>query len=352
MRAAAILVLMLWAWASVALAKSHRSAPPPPQRTWRVPLTPDGQPDLQGVWVNNTITPFERPQELADKEFLSDVELEVLKQRAARLFSGNGDTATGDELFLTLQRNPEVFTRPQGATGDYNQFWLNDGLVFENRTSQIVDPRNGRLPPLTAEGARKVADVTRERREHPADGPESLLPSERCLTFGTARVGWLMARNNSFYRIVQTRNHVVLYSELIHEARVIPLDSRPGLAEGMRFWNGDARGHWNGTTLVIDTTNFSSKTPFQPAREVPVRGEHVHLTERLTPVDANTLRYEVTVDDPTTWTAPWTAVTTWKRSADRMFEYACHEANYSLVGILRGARAEEAAAASSRTPIR
>jgi hypothetical protein len=135
-----------------------------------------------------------------------------------------------------------------------------------------------------------------------------------------------------------------LLSQIARPARAIPLDTRPRLPERMRFWNGDARGHWNGTTLVIDTTNFSAKTPFRPAREIPVTGEHVHLTERLTPVDANTLHYEVTVDDPITWTAPWTAVTTWKRSADQLFEYACHEANYALTGILRGARAEEAAA--------
>jgi hypothetical protein len=347
MRTTAVtLVLMLWA--SFPLAPSRRPATPPPQRTWKAPVTPDGQPDLQGVWVNNTITPFERPPELADKEFLSDDDMQVLKQRAARLFSGNGDIATGDELFLTLLRNPDKFTRPQGATGDYNQFWMDDGLVFENRTSQIVDPRDGRLPPLTVEGARKIADAARESREHPADGPESRLTQERCLTFGTAHVGWLMARNNSFYQIIQTRSHVVLYGELIHEARVIPLDTRPRLAQGIRFWNGDARGHWNGTTLVIDTTNFSSQTPFRVAREVPVTGEHVHLIERLTPVDADTLNYQVTVDDPTTWTVPWTAVTTWKRSANQMFEYACHEANYSLVGILRGARAEEAAAGRLR----
>jgi hypothetical protein len=158
MRTAAVIIVSML-WASLPLAQSQRSATPPPPRTWKAPLTPDGQPDLEGVWVNNTITPFERPQELADKEFLSDDELDVLKQRAARLFSGNGDITTGDELFLTLLRNPEEFKRPQGATGDYNQFWMDDGLVFENRTSQIVDPRNGRLPPLTAEGARKVADA-------------------------------------------------------------------------------------------------------------------------------------------------------------------------------------------------
>ena len=195
MRTAAVLVALMLS-AGTPVAQSRRPAAPTPHPTWRAPQTPDGQPDLQGVWVNNTITPFERPQELADKEFLTDDELTMLKERAACLFSGSGDTAPGDELFLTLLRNPEEHKRPQGFTGDYNQFWLDDGLVFENRTSQIVDPRNGRLPPLTAEGARKAA-AAREFREHPADGPESRLTQERCLTFGTARVGWLMARNNT-----------------------------------------------------------------------------------------------------------------------------------------------------------
>jgi hypothetical protein len=320
------------------------------QSRWTAPRTPDGHPDLQGVWANNTVTPFERPDELSGKEFLTDGELEMLKQRAARLFSGSGDIAVGDDLFLTLFRNPEEY-KTASPTGDYNHFWMDDGLVFESRTSQIIDPPNGRLPPLTAEGERKIAAAARAVREHPADGPESRLPQERCLTFGTARIGFLQARNNSFHQIVQTGNVMLIYSEMIHEARIVPLDGRPHADNRLRFWDGDSRGRWEGSTLVIDTTNFLPKTPFTPKLGLWATGENVHLTERLTPVDAQTLRYEATVEDPTTWTRPWTAATTWKRSSEQMFEYACHEANYALTDMLRGARAEEAAAgASSAAP--
>ena len=333
---AMVIVLALTLSTGLALAQSR----------WTAPRTPDGHPDLQGVWVNNTVTPFERPDELSGKELLTDGELETLKQRAARLFSGSGDTAGSDQLFLTLLRNPEEH-KTTSPTGDYNQFWLDDGLVFENRTSQIIDPLNGRLPPLTAEGERKVAAAARAAREHPADGPESLLTQERCLTFGTARIGWLQARNNSFHQIVQTGNVVLIYSELIHEARIIPLDGRAHVDSRLRFWDGDSRGHWEGSTLVIDTTNFSVETPFRPKPGLWATGENVHLTERLTALDAQTLRYEATVDDSTTWTRPWTAATTWKRSSERTFEYACHEANYAMTHILRGARAEEAASGAS-----
>ena len=305
------------------------------------PLTPDGHPDLQGVWVNNTITPFERPAELAGREFLTPAELQTLKERAARLFSGSGDTANNDELFLTLLHNPVEFRRPLGSTGDYNQFWLDDGLVFENRTSQVIDPPDGLLPPLTEEGARKLAAALQALREHPADGPESRFTQERCITFGTAKVGWLLSRNNSFHQIVQTRDHVVLYSELIHEARIVPLDGRPHIGAGMRLWDGDSRGRWMGETLVIDTMNFSAQTPLRPKLGLFMTAANVHLTERLSLVDMDTLRYEVTVDDPTTWTRPWSAVTTWKRSAEQMFEYACHEGNAALQHILSGARDQE-----------
>ena len=188
---------------------------------------PDGHPDLQGVWVNNTVTPFERPQELAGKEFLTDAELAVLKQRAARLFNGDGDHAPGDALFLALLRNPDEYKSPKATGSDYNQFWLDDGLEFEARTSQVVDPPDGHLPPLTPEGRqRQAADLERSRL-HPADGPEDLSTQERCLSFGTARVGGVQARNNSFHQIVQTPGYVLIHSEMIHEARIIPLDGRP-----------------------------------------------------------------------------------------------------------------------------
>jgi hypothetical protein len=311
--------------------------------SWTPSRTADGQPDLQGVWADNTITPFERPEELAGRAFLTDEQLTTLKERAARLFSGSGDIAPGDELFLTLLRNPAEHRSTARATGDYNQVWLDDGLVFDTRTSQVVDPADGRLPALTAEGKRKQ-ELAVEARVHSTDGPENRAPQERCLTFGTARVGPLMARNNSFHQIIQTSRYVVVSSEMIHEARVVPVDSRPHLPGHLRFWNGDARARWDGATLVIDSTNFSSHLTFRQKAGMPVSGEHVHLIERLVPVAADTLRYEVTVDDPTTWTRPWTAATMWKRSTERMFEYACHEANYAMADMLRGARAEEAVA--------
>jgi len=318
---------------------SSQSSAPSTAKAWTVSRTPDGQPDLQGVWVDNTITPFERPPDFNGRAVLTDDELATLKARAARLFDGSGDTAIGDELFMTLLRNPQEH-RLRG-TGDYNLSWVNVELVFENRTSQIVDPPDGLLPALTAEGRRKTAAAAEADRLRPADGPESRAPTERCLTPGTARVGFLTARNNSFQQIVQTPGYVMIYGEMIHEARIIPLAQRPHPGPAVRFWSGDSRGRWEGQTLVIETTNFTTELIFRQKRGVAVSGEHVHLTERLTPLAADSIGYAVTVDDPTTWTRPWTAVTTWKRSGERMFEFACHEANYALVNILRGARAEE-----------
>jgi hypothetical protein len=316
-------------------------------KAWTASRTPDGQPDLHGVWVNNTVTPFERPQELAGKEFFTDAELAVLKQRAARLFTGDSDHAAGDALFLALLSNPNEYKSTKATGSDYNEVWLYDGLEFESRTSQVVDPRDGHLPPLTPEGRqRQAADIERSQR-HPADGPEDLSTQERCLSFGTARVGGVQARNNSFHQIVQTPGYVLIHSEMIHEARIIPLTARPHAPAAIRSWQGDSHGRWDGQTLVIDTTNFSAHKTFRQMQGLEVSGEHVHLIERLTAVDADTIRYSVTVDDPTTWTTPWTAMTTWKRSSERMLEYACHEANYSLADMLRGARADEIAAAEA-----
>jgi hypothetical protein len=318
---------------------SSQSSAPSTAKTWTASRTPDGQPDLQGVWVDNTITPFERPSDFKGRAVLTDDELATLKARAARLFDGSGDTAIGDLLFTALLRNPPEHRHL--GTGDYNLFWMDDGLVFENRTSQIIDPPDGLLPALTAEGLRKTAAAAEVARLQPADGPESRAPLERCLTPGTARVGFLTARNISFQQIVQTPDYVMIHSEMVHEARIIPLTQRPPLSPAVRLWSGDSRGRWEGQTLVIETTNFTTELIFRQKRGVAVSGENVRLIERLTPLSADFIEYAVTVDDPTTWTRPWTAVTTWKRSGDRMFEYACHEANYSLMNILRGARAEE-----------
>ena len=182
--------LVLAAFATVAAQQSQPVATTSAASArWTAPRTPDGRPDLQGVWVNNTVTPFERPPALAGKQFLTSAELAVLKQRVARLFSGHGDIAPGDELFLALLSNPEEHTTTLRATGDYNQFWLDDGLEFENRTSQVVEPSDGLLPLLTFEGQEKQTAAFEWNRLHSADGPEDRSPQERCLSFGTARLG-------------------------------------------------------------------------------------------------------------------------------------------------------------------
>jgi len=264
----------------------------------------------------------------------------VLKTRAERIFNGTGDTAIGDELFETLLKDPETFVTSR-ATGDYNSVWIDEPLVFEHRTSQIVDPPDGQLPPLTSEGARKQAERAARLRDHAADGPEDRLPRERCIVMGAIKVGVLQSRTISYFRIVQTPAAVVLHSEANRDTRIIALDRQPHAPETIRRWLGDSRGGWDGDTLVVETTNFHSQSMLRAGTTLAFPTEHFHTLERLTQIGPNTLQYEVTVTDPTTWTKPWTAVTTWQRTDAPMFEDACHEGNRGMEGILRGARADE-----------
>ena len=297
---------------------------------WTTPRTVDGQPDLQGTWANNNVTPLERPVELADKATLSDTEVAMLKARSARLFNGEGDAAFGDQLFATLLTNPDKFVSSDGRTGDYNQFWLPD-RVFDNRTSLITDPADGRVPALMPAAQRRLATDASVRPAVPA-GPEDRSVTERCITFGIPRT---QAAYMSYYDIVQSRDAVVLRMETIHDARVIPLDGRPHPGRKIQQWLGDSRGHWEGDTLVVDTTNFSPKSNFRGSRE------NLHLVERLTRVSPDRLEYAFTVSDDTTWSRPWSAMIPLQRSKAPMYEYACHEGNLGLAGILSGARAEE-----------
>jgi hypothetical protein len=297
---------------------------------WTVPRTVDGQPDLQGTWANNNVTPLERPVELAGKATLSDAEVAMLKARSARLFNGDGDAAFGDQLFATLLTNPDKFVSSDGRTGDYNQFWLPD-RVFDNRTSLITDPPDGRIPALVPTAQRRLAADAAARPTVPA-GPEDRSLSERCITFGVPRP---QAAYMSYYDIVQSRDTVVLRMETIHDARVILLDGRPHPGRKIQHWLGDSRGHWEGDTLVVDTTNFSPKSSFRGSHE------NLHLVERFTRVSAERLEYAFTVSDDTTWSRPWSAMIPLQRSKAPMYEYACHEGNLGLAGILSGARAEE-----------
>jgi hypothetical protein len=296
---------------------------------WTAPRTVDGQPDLQGTWANNNVTPLERPVELAGKPTLTDAEVATLKARSAKLFNGDGDAAFGDQLYATLLTNPDKFVSTDGRTGDYNQFWLPD-RVFDNRTSLITDPPDGRVPPLLPAAQRRLADAAL-RPAVPA-GPEDRSVTERCITFGIPRT---QAAYMSYYDIVQSRDAVVLRMETIHDARVIPLDGHPHPGPKIRNWLGDSRGHWEGDTLVVDTTNFSPKSNFRGSRE------NLHLVERFTRVSPDRLEYAFTVSDDTTWSRPWSAMIPLMRSRAPMYEYACHEGNLGLAGILSGARAEE-----------
>jgi hypothetical protein len=303
-------------------------------KAWTVPRTADGQPDLQGVWANNNATPLERPKELAGKPLLTEVEVAALKSKAAELFSGDGDAAFGDDVFTAIVTGANAFKSSDRTTGNYNQFWIAD-RDFDNRTSLVSDPADGRLPPLTPEAQKRRAGATLDRNQRGANGPEDRTLSERCITFGAPR---LQAAYNSYIQILQTKNTVAIVMETIHDARIIPLDGRSHVGQNLRQWLGDSVGHWEGDTLVVDTTNYSPKSDFRGAHE------NLHVVERLTRVSPTRIDYEIHVDDPTTWTRPWTAMIPLKRTNEEMYEYACHEGNEGMVGILEGAREQEKAA--------
>jgi hypothetical protein len=296
------------------------------KKAWTAPHTPDGQPDLQGYWSSATLTPLERPAELAGKPFLTEQEAAAYEKQL--LQTGNRD-----------RREANAETDVGRA---YNEFWFERGnkVVGTRRTSLIVDPPDGRIPPLLPE-AQKIADAARAyARQHPADGPEDRGLPERCLLWPTAGPPMLPGGYNNNYQIIQSPGYVVILVEMIHDVRIIPLDGRPHLGSNVRQWMGDSRGHWEGNTLVVDTTDFNGKARFRGA------DEKMHLTERFTRADPDTLLYEFTVDDPTAFTKPWSAQVPMRKSEGPIFEYACHEGNYGMEGILGGARAEEKKTAS------
>jgi hypothetical protein len=316
-------------------ASPHRGAAAPAE-TWKPPLGADGHPDLQGVWLNNSATPLERPKALEGRQSLTDEEVAELRRRADRLFkNSNADFAAGDAVFLAALADVERFTSTT-ATGTTSEMIERE---FDNRTSLIVDPPDGRIPPLTPDAQRRRAAAAAARRR-PAEGPEDLTHIERCLTYGVPRLSGTNtgAGPLGYYGIVQTPSNIVLFLEAIHEARVIPLDGRPHLPSSMRLWQGDSRGRWEGQTLVIDTTNFSASSDFMGS------SDNLHLIERLTLVARDRIDYQITVDDQTTWTKPWTAVIRLKRTDARLYEYACHEGNAEIVhDMLAAARAAEKA---------
>ena len=291
------------------------------------PRTADGKPDLQGVWANNSATPLERPKSLHGRATLTEEEVAALRKRYAEIFAGDGDAAFGDGIFEAVLSDVKKYkpTTFDASTGNYNAFWLVE-REFDNRTSLINDPADGRIPALVDGAAGRAAG----RMPRSNDGPEGRSLAERCITYG---VPDLLAGYNSYYEIVQTKDNVVIHAEKIHDARIIPLDGRPHTPSVLKSWLGNSRGRWDGDTLVVETKNFTSG--FRGASDKLV------ITERYTRVSENTLNYEVTINDPQTWTRPWTFMIPLRHTNELIYEYACHEGNSSLAGILAGARVEE-----------
>lgn len=314
-------------------AKSEK--PAAKAKTAALPRTPDGQPDLQGYWTSLSFTPMERPAKYGGREFLTDEEMaEVFKagvQHAYEFtYANSAETPVYDSTVYAL-----------GA-------WQN-GVQPNRRTSLVVDPPDGRIPSLTPESQKTRAAMRKiptanENLEAggdvQADGPQDLTLGVRCLSFGGPPI--LPAAYNSDVHIVQGSGYVMIEYEWNSEVRIIPLDGRPHVSENIRRWHGDSRGHWEGNTLVVETTNFRPGATFQNANPNSLK-----ITERFTRLDAKTIEYKFTIDDPATWTKPWSAIVPLSHIDGPMFEYACGEGNNGIVNILAGARAAERAAAKS-----
>lgn len=290
------------------------------------PRTPDGQPDLQGTWTNATITPFERPDELAGKAVLTPKEAAELEKKAAE---------------NRVDRPPKA-----GDVGNYNQVWFDSGtkVVSTRQTSLVVEPADGKVPVKPAAEAKRDYDLA-----HSTDSWEYMSVWDRCITRGVP-AGLFPAGYNNAHQIVQTPGYVVILSEMIHEARIIPLDGRPHLPSTVGQWNGDSRGRWERNTLVVDTTNFNGKGWISTSaaggriKGIP-QSESLHLTERFTRVNAGTILYELTVDDPQVYTKPWKVTMPLTRDENyKIYEYACHEGNEAVANVLRGGRAQDKAA--------
>jgi hypothetical protein len=308
------------------MAQSPAKQPNRPRaaKAWTAPRTADGHPDLQGIWSNASLSPFERPKELAGKEFFTEKEAAEFAKR----------------LLEQSNRDRRGATPEEDIAGAYNEAWFERGTrVASNlRTSIVVDPPDGKIPALTPE-ARAAADAQAAVQRRPPEGPEDFSLPVRCIMWPTSGPPMVPSGYNNNYQIFQNRDHVAIYIEMIHDVRIIPLDGRPHIPSAIRQWLGDSRGHWEGDTLVVDTTNFTDKTHFRGA------DRNLHLVERFTRTGADTIQYRFTIDDPTAFTKPWTGEIAMSKASGPIYEYACHEGNYSLTTMLAGARAQEKAEA-------
>jgi hypothetical protein len=293
-----------------------------------VPRLPFGQPDMQGVWSFAMLTPLERPDELKGKEVLT--EKEAVEYQNVLLKAFDHDTAEGAE-------------RACKGTGNYNEFWYDRGntVAKTRRTSLIVDPPDGKIPALTPDGERRRRQREAYRASRgPADSWTDRGVGERCIVGFNAGPPMMPSAYNNNVQIFQTKDQFVIFNEMVHDSRIVPLDGRPHNSSRIRAWAGDSRGRWDGDTMVVETTNFHPENTYRGA------GPNLRLTERFTRISMDTLIYEVTVNDPDTFTKPWTLQVPMSPVEGRLYEYACHEGNYGLFGILSGHRAQEAKAAA------
>ncbi|MGH1470690.1 MAG: hypothetical protein ACRBCS_05815 [Cellvibrionaceae bacterium] len=302
------------------------------KKRYKAPKTEFGQPDLRGAWNFSSNTPLERPAEYGDKEFLTKADLEEIEARRLAQ-SAAADNSTG------------------GGVGGYNQFWVESLAQGDNfRTSLIIDPKNGRMPPRTKGAVVSFGGLGPDSPgERPVrfrvggiakNGPEDRGLSERCLMGFNSGPPFMPSMYNNNIQIFQTKDHVVILTEMIHDARIVPIDGRPHLPEELKQWSGDSRGHWDGDTLVVETKNFTHKT--QSFRGAGI-GTNLKLTEKFTRVADNTVEYEFTIDDPKSYTKPITVLVPMVPVDGQIFEYACHEGNYGMFNILAGERKAEAA---------
>jgi len=325
--AAVTAVLLLVATPGFGQASSSAPKAAPAAKKWTA-KPPDGQPDLQGFWTNSTYTPLQRPNGVT-KEFYTAEEAAQIEKQAAERESEQTTPGTIADVHY-----------------DFTQFGLdrNQSTHASNmRTSLIVDPPDGKLPPVTPEGQKRQADRAAERRRMGAttDAVQNMPVGTRCIIMAGSGPPMMPAGYNSNYQIVQAPGYVMILTEMIHDVRIVPLDGRPQLPQNVRQWIGSSRGRWEGNTLVVETTNFNGKNPFQNA------SDDIRVTERFTRVDADTIDYRFTVEDEKTWARPWTAVLPIKKSVGPIFEHACHEGNYGVRNTLAGARAEEKRAAEA-----
>jgi len=337
------ILVTLGAFAAVSLLSINTAGQTPsataPAKAWAPPRAPDGHPDLQGTWTNATLTPLQRPAEFAAKPFFTEQQAATYEKR--RLEETNVD-------------RPEA--KRAGDPGAYNQAFFDRGthVVKSRRTSLVVDPPDGRVPPLTPEAQAKFERARAEIARHPADGPEDRNLSERCVLFSGDGPPMLPEPYNNNYEIVQTPGYVAILAEMNHEVRTIPIDLNaraglPHLPAGITQWRGDSRGHWEGDTLVVETTNikFNDQSHFGVAYD-GMSDQNLRVVERFTRTAPDTITYRATVDDPTVYTKPWTLEVFMTKSKGPLFEYACHEGNYGMVGILGGERAKEKRASTAQ----